>query len=153
MSVPNNKIYYYNDKVAHLDTEQCPESRDGERCINCNKWWDDHLGWKCGRDLDPCGDPVSFYYASSSERYLTPSMQLSIRSSLKGKYAYLYDAKGKLLTLSDVRVNAPVNPTVPEKLDMSDWRTWAKVPAGYCACNRPKEGCAYHDPNFQPRKR
>lgn len=139
----SEKLGYYSDAVGKNDTEEIPANRVDERCLRCNEVWQMHNGWKC--DSSHNGPMVSFDDAPLEERYLTPSMSLARHGYLRGKYAYLYDQKtGKLL--SPAKEEEKVSKTTSSFTgpDLSDWRTWARVPSGYCACNCPREQCPTH---------
>lgn len=121
-----DSLGYYSDKVGHLDTYTEPADRKGERCLNCDKEHGSHFGWACeGKNADRDFDELSY-----SIRYITASMRKSRGLPPKGNFAYKYDEGGSLK---------------PEYSgDVSEWRTWAKVKPGECACAIPRHQCKYH---------
>jgi hypothetical protein len=123
-----NDLGYYSDTAARLDTDSAPGDRKGERCLNCDQLHHAHFGWACSREKVG----LDFDGLEWDERYLTVSMRQSRGYPPKGKFAHLYVYRnGKYERKVDVT-------------DMSDWRAWAKVEGGNCACNIPKHQCKYH---------
>lgn len=120
-------LTYYKDKAGYLDTYTDPAPRVGEKCLNCDKGHSSHKGWSC--DNERCY--TTFEDLEWQERYMTVSMRQSRNLAIKGQYAYKYDSiTGKLK---------------PEySTDTSNWRVWARVPSGNCACNIPQHQCKYH---------
>lgn len=119
-----SELGYYSDSVGHLDTYTQPADRKGEKCLNCDKPQSSHHGWSCKE-----GGSRDFDELSYSLRYVTGSMRKSRGLPPKGTFAYKYDDHGRLKA---------------EFCDMSDWRAWARVECGNCACNIPRHQCKYH---------
>lgn len=115
----------YNDQYSFEDTEECPGSRPDEKCLNCGKYWIYHYNWGCDDDL---------YFSETSEnnRYLTQSMINSITPKQMN-----INLEGKVR-------NMEINLSIPDKKDISDWRSWANNYTGECACGIKKTDCDYH---------
>lgn len=136
-----SKLGYYTDAHGAYDTESMPAEREG-LCLRCNRKWNQHNGWKC--DPTHTGPSVDFDDAPVAERYLTASMSLARHGELRGRFAHLYDRHGKLLSPAKEEEKGSKTTSSFTGPDLSDWRTWARVPSGYCACNCPKEQCPTH---------
>lgn len=123
----SDSLDYYKDRVGHLDTYARPAVREGEKCLNCDKPHSAHSGWACDRNRSYTTYEDMEWY----ERYMTVSMRQSRKLAIKGAYSYKYD-----ITSGELKAEYST--------DTSNWRVWAKVPSGNCACNIPKHQCKYH---------
>jgi len=117
------RLGYYSDSGSEYDTDSMP-GRRSQRCLNCDKGHFDHYGWAC----DQRNESKHFDFLHWDERYMTASMRESRGIPLKGKFAY----KASSMTPE------------PTKVDMSDWKVWARVKPGNCACDIPQHQCKYH---------
>ena len=118
------ELGYYSDTVGHLDTYTRPADRRGERCLNCDQPHGMHYGWSCNELGSHDFDELPW-----EKRYVTASMRKSRNLGLKGAFAHKYDASGQIKL---------------EHADVTDWRTWARVKPGECACAIPRHQCKYH---------
>lgn len=50
----------------------------------------------------------------------------------------------KELSKESIKTESASKTESAPKEDISDWRVWAKVPSGHCACNIPRAQCKYH---------
>lgn len=114
----------YFDAFGHLDNEVEAASRPG-RCLNCGEVWGNHGAWACGESSD------SFFELDPENRFLTRAM----KDSLSSKEAMRpHDTERSMIA------SKPVVPSV----DLTDWKTWAKRPAGECPCAISAKDCRYH---------
>jgi hypothetical protein len=109
----------YLDREHLSDSEKAPAVRGG-RCINCGRYWIDHIGWRC-----PTSNRLStsFSRLPSVSRFLTQAMIDSLPTSY---------------------VAAPAPATAKTADDSDDWRAWRHNAPGDCPCGIRRQDCDYH---------
>ena len=136
VNIMAKKINVYKDKHASSDFDVVPGNRPSEVCLNCGRLHGLHFGWACKEHYNVMNFG-EFSKLHHTQRYLTKSMYESMLTSLASSIS-TFNPKDY--------INPNLVPKAKQSIDdnMNDWRTWAKVRTGNCACDIPKHQCKYH---------
>lgn len=115
--------------MQYKDTDEMPERRAGQPCLNCGQTWEEHSHWACSISS-------SLYRKSElspRERYLTYDMQEDLR---EGHQAY---QGGDTL-----RHPASSSKKIESQEEQPQWMMFRYNEPGHCFCGIVKSKCDYH---------
>lgn len=153
----------YKDEDAEYDEEDCPASRYDDPSLNCGKVWRQHSGWGCDLHWIGVNSIIDFKDTRETNRYVTQSMLDSISANKPVQWYTMgksHTAQSPASCTEEFRSNLTwdevfkttiterkaekLEPKETKPTDISDWRTWARVGEGMCACGINKKDCDYH---------
>lgn len=116
------------DPATYIDTDEFPEERAGEECINCNKTFALHDHWRC----PGLSGPTRYSKLGRYNAYYTHDMTLTSWGIKKSSI-----------------VNAPsISQAVAVQVDLTKdpthWKAWAHNVKGDCACGINRKDCNFH---------
>lgn len=136
----------FKDSEAINDTDDAPAERAGERCLNCNMYYNSHHGWCCD---DVWKGKTNFYDLAGKDAYTTSSMAMAMGFSAT-RWASVVGRTRRGIFMSPDYVVVGKTIPMPEIVAdrSSDWRAWRDLnrqPAE-CACGSGtlRANCRYH---------